>query len=193
MNTQSNRLSAVVLAAGQSKRFGLENKLLHEVDGVPLLRRVLRCFEEVGLKEVWVVLGYESEEVSRVLIGTAAKTVVNSRFEEGMGTSLACGVGALGTEDIEGFLLCLGDLPHLTGRHVEKVVEAFCSEGGHKIIVPVFEDTRGHPVCLPARYRTDLARLSGDEGAKRLIERNSSVVRFLPMPDSGCIQDLDSL
>ena len=99
------RYAAIVLAAGLSKRFGAGNKLLHPLGSETLLRRVLRAFEFVEVGRVVVVLGHEAELVRRSLTGVSVETVFNSRYAEGMGSSLACGAMALDEESMDGVLL----------------------------------------------------------------------------------------
>lgn len=185
------KLAAVILAAGQSKRFGKGNKLLYEIDGTSLVHRVLQAFEEVGLVETLVVLGHEARAISEALVDKNVKTVTNPEFEEGMGSSLAVGTRALEGLNLDGVLVCVGDLPDLKSTHVAMVIERFEEAFAEAIVVPRFQGTRGHPVCFPARCLPELAQLSGDQGARKLIAKEKVV--FLEMPDVACIRDMDNL
>lgn len=185
------RLGAVILAAGQSKRFGKENKLLHAVDGEILLHRVLRAFAAARLEKLVVVLGHEAEAVGEALAEWEVQTVFNAKFTEGMGGSLACGVRGLAAECLDGLLLCVGDLPGLRAGDVERVRDAFVAEAGRSVVVPCFAGRNGHPVCFPNRLFEALGDLRGDEGARKIIAGEGDKVRRLEMPDAACIQDLD--
>ncbi len=186
------RYGAVVLAAGKSERFGRENKLLHEIDGAPLLRRVVLAFVAAGISEIVVVLGYEADAVKRCLDGLSVGTVRNADYEEGMGVSLACGASVLDQASLDGVFLCVGDLPYLSDFHIDVVRHAFEDSAGSACVVPGYQGIRGHPVCLPASYLPELKKLSGDEGARRLFSKGDSRVLFVELPDDGCIRDMDS-
>ena len=107
-------IAAIVLAAGQSKRMGAANKVLLEIGGVPMIRKVIDSIESSGVSETLVVTGHERERVERSLSGCAVRFVFNNKYEDGMGTSLATGAKALSSESLAGILVCLGDLPRLT-------------------------------------------------------------------------------
>ncbi|MDQ8199092.1 nucleotidyltransferase family protein [Pelagicoccus enzymogenes] len=186
------RLGAVVLAAGQSRRFGVANKLLHVVDGEPLLARVLAAFEGLDLAEVVVVTGYQANRIEPLLEGRKLRSVFNASFEEGMGSSLACGVRSLEDAGLDGLLLSLGDLPRLKRQHVARVIQAFQRKGGEAIVQPRFQGVRGHPVCFPKRCLESLKALSGDQGAREVLATEGDSVVFLDMDDDACVRDMDT-
>ncbi len=186
------KLGAVILAAGSSTRFGNENKLLHLVDGTPLLHRVLGAFSQIELEEIVVVLGHEAECVKASLGGFDLRTVINHDYREGMGSSLSVGVKALLNGSLDGAFVCLGDLPGLTGSHVECVQSAFVSSRSERIVVPQFSRKRGHPVCFPRWSFDGLASLSGDKGARGLIQAEKDRVTVVDMPDDSCVRDMDT-
>ncbi len=187
------KLGAVVLAAGSSKRFGPRNKLLHAVEGVPLLCRVLDAFEGIGLEGLVVVTGHESERVDKLLGARGIRSVFNPNYKEGVGTSLASGVQSLQGMGLEGVLVGLGDLPGLKREHVASVRAAFMQAGGNAIVQPCFDGKRGHPVCFPARCFDPLLALKGDKGARELIAQEGDRVILVPLESDGCVRDLDEI
>ena len=86
------RVSAVLLAAGQSRRMGADNKLLLPIDGEPVVRRTARQLLGAGLEEVVVVLGHEADSVSGALDGLAVRAVVNPDYRDGQMTSVRAGL-----------------------------------------------------------------------------------------------------
>jgi len=186
------RLAALVLAAGESKRFGEENKLLFEVSGKALLRIVVDALVELEWSELMVVLGHEAEAVEKILAGSGARCLRNPRYREGMGSTLGFGIRNLDTRAIDGVLVSLGDLPRLKNRHVTAVIEAFESCGGDRVVIPTFQGRRGHPVCFPLRMVGELSKLSGDRGARKLIDSEEPPPLLLPMSDDACIRDMDT-
>ncbi len=186
-------IAAIVLAAGQSKRMGLANKLLMEIGGIPMARRVVSAIQASGVGKVVVVTGFESDRVEQCLIGYDIEIVWNENYEEGMGSSLAMGARALANKRFDGILVCLGDLPYLKADVINDVTRAFGEACGDNIVIPCFGGKRGHPVVFPFRYREDLEMSSGDAGARALIEREFESVVELDVADNGSIRDLDTI
>ncbi len=189
----SLRIAAIVLAAGQSKRMGAVNKLLMEVEGVPMIRRVVDAVRGGGVSEIFVVTGFERERIESCLQGSDVEFVFNENFEEGMGASLAAGAKAIGRDCVDGILVCLGDLPSLRAETVAWVVREFREAGGDRIVVPIYKNRRGHPIVFLVRYLSSLECLSGDVGAKELIRRERDCVLEVEVVDEGIIRDLDTI
>lgn len=185
------RVGAIVLAAGSSRRFGKENKLLADVGGEVMIKKVVGCLVEAEVSPIIVVVGHERERIIESLKEMDTCFVVNRKYEQGMGTSIVCGVGEAMRRDLNGVLVCLGDLPYLTSHDVKAIRSRFLEQGCSKVVVPEFEGRRGHPVCFPERCFGSLLALEGDQGAK-------AVVPMLGEPKSvttvgpGCIKDLDT-
>lgn len=184
-------IAAIVLAAGESKRMGKVNKLLVEIDGVPIIKRVIDAIRGGGVNRIYVVTGFENKRVESCLSDERLTYIYNENFNQGMGTSLAVGVREIVVDDFDGILVCLSDLPRLNSEIVELLVREFYENGENKIVVPTFRGRRGHPVIFPKRYHKSLERLKGDEGARRLIQRES-VLEF-ESGDDSIIRDLDTL
>ena len=190
---QPLRIAAIVLAAGQSKRMGLVNKLLMDIEGIPMVERVVSVIQAVGVEKTLVVTGYERDRIEQCLNGYDIEFVWNADYEAGMGTSLAAGAKALAQQRIDGILVCLGDLPYLEVDTMRKAMDCFYEAKSDKIVVPVFQGKRGHPVIFPVRYRPDLEGLKGDAGARALIEQEAGNLLELDLSDQGTIRDLDTM
>ncbi|MFU8856170.1 MAG: NTP transferase domain-containing protein [Deferrisomatales bacterium] len=183
--------AGVLLAAGASRRMGKVNKLLLPVGGIPIVRRVARAMLEGGLSPVVVVLGADGAAVRSALEGLPVRFVTNPRHEEGMGTSVAAGVGALGAKTAAAAVV-LGDLPGLRPREVRAVADGFAASR-RGIALPVREGRRGHPVVFDlGRYRGRLTALGGDEGARALLAEHPEDVVEVEVEDAGVLEDLDT-
>ncbi len=184
-------ISAVVLAAGESKRMG-EKKELLSVCGEPMIRGiVLKLLESKKIDEVIAVLGYRADDVGGALAGVTderIELVGNQRYTEGMGSSLAQGVSACswGTRAI---VVVLGDVPFFRREDVDALIDAHSK--GAAIVVPVYEGRRGHPILLDGTYRKDLETLTGDAGARHILEREADAVVELELSDDGFLVDVD--
>ena len=103
-------ISAIILAAGESKRMGRENKLLLPIKGEALIRRFVKsvCLSEV--ENVLVVLGYQSDKIKEVLIDQPVDFVYNPLYMSGMITSIKAGISASSINS-QGYMICLSDMP----------------------------------------------------------------------------------
>ena len=185
------RVAGLVLAAGQSRRMGPANKLLEEVEGEPLVRRVVRTALGADLAEVVVVVGHDSERVRASLAELPVRFVENDRWQEGMGTSVAEGVRSL-QEGLDGVLIALGDMPWVSQTDLADLLDAFDPEAGTGICVPVGDRRRGNPVLWGRRYFERLASLEGDVGARVLMAEFADDLVEVEVGGRGVLMDVDT-
>jgi molybdenum cofactor cytidylyltransferase len=183
-------VGAVVLAAGLSRRMGGPNKLVAEVEGAPMVSRVVDAALATAARPVVVVTGHDAARVRAALAGREVIFVHNPDYAAGLASSLKAGVAALG-DKLDGALVCLGDMPWVRPEHVEALLAAFADDTA-AICVPVHERKRGHPVLWPARYFGEIARLEGDVGARALLDEHADRVRLVPVADPGVALDVDT-
>ncbi|MGI9380939.1 MAG: NTP transferase domain-containing protein [Methyloligellaceae bacterium] len=188
---RSPAITAVVLAAGQSTRMGRENKLLAEIAGKKVLQRVVDALVGAGITNIVVVVGHEASVVKASLASYAVKWVENPDYAQGLSTSLKKGVLEVSPES-EGILVCLGDMPILTASHITKLGDAFVEAGPDAIIVPKFNGKQGNPILWSRTYRDELLSLSGDIGAKSLIQRHEEQVVDIDFIDEAVVTDVDT-
>ena len=188
---QAPRVSALVLAGGQSRRMGDINKLLAPVDGVPMLLATVRRIIAAGVDEVIVVTGHEAQRVRDTLTGESVRVVHNPHYDQGLSTSMNAGLAALGV-DVDAALVCLGDMPRVTPRHVHRLLAAFDPIEGRSICVPTFNGKRGNPVLWDRRYFEQMRDVRGDVGARHLIGVHDDSVCEVAMDDAGVLLDVDS-
>jgi molybdenum cofactor cytidylyltransferase len=189
VRADDGRIAAIVLAAGRASRMG-ENKLVAELDGEPIVRRTVRAVLASQARPVVVVTGHEADTVAGALAGLDVQLVHNPDFAEGMSTSLRVGIAAAGTVDAA--LICLADMPRLRPAHFDAVIGAFRAGDPAEIVVPTFDRKRGNPVLWPHRYFAEIAALSGDVGARALIDRHADHVRLVAIDDSAILVDVDT-
>lgn len=165
------QIAALLLAAGQSKRMGANNKLIAEVDGKPLIRHVAEAATGALGRDLTVVTGAQPERVSEALAGIKFQTVHNPDFDQGLSTSLRAGIQALATRKVppDAVLVLLGDMPTITADIISQIVGAFKPANGREIIVPTDAGKRGNPVLWSARFLEALSGIHGDTGARHLI------------------------
>jgi molybdenum cofactor cytidylyltransferase len=185
-------ITAIVLAAGASRRFGPNNKLLAEVDGVPLVCRVVDAIASGGAGEIVVVTGHEADAVKAALEERRVSIAHNPNWQEGMGTSVARGVAAIG-ESAAGALIVPGDMPSLPSQLISALIEAFAASQGERIVYPVTAaGEQRNPVLWPRSYFFALTKLSGATGAKQLLARHADDCVALAADDEEELEDIDT-
>jgi molybdenum cofactor cytidylyltransferase len=184
------RIAALLLAAGQSSRMG-SNKLLAEIDGRPMVARVAQRLLSSHARPIVAVLGNEAVRVDAALGKLPVERVRNPAFAEGLSSSLKAGLAAL-PEDIDGVIVCLGDMPLVAGRDLDRLIAAFNPLEGRAIIVPTRHGKRGNPVLWAKRFIPEMAELAGDVGAKHLIGEHAELVAEVEMDSDGVLVDVDT-
>ena len=172
-------ISALLLAAGGSRRFGAP-KLLQELNGRPVVRWSAESLAGVAAETV-VVVPPDNEALRRALDGLPVRIVVNPRAGDGMASSLACGVAAV-SPDSEAVLVALGDEPLLPRRCHERVIARF-HEGGASVVGATFGGTRGHPVLFARGLFGDLRELTGDHGARVVADSEPARLALVEMDE----------
>ena len=184
-------IAALILAAGRSRRMGEANKLLADIQGQPMVRRVAETVLQSQARPVVAVTGHEQNDVREALGGLDLAFVENPDFADGLSTSLAAGIEAL-PEETDGALVCLGDMPLVTSRHLDKLISAFDPEEGRSICVPTVRGKRGNPVLWGADFFDRIAEVKGDTGAKHLLGEYAEMVCEVAIDDDAVLTDIDT-
>jgi molybdenum cofactor cytidylyltransferase len=185
------RIAAIVLAAGQSRRMGAENKLLAEIDGKPMVRHVAEAIAASKAVATTVVLGHQADTVRAALADLDPAFALNPDYAGGLSTSLKTGIAAL-PDDVDGAIVCLGDMPKITAGVIDRMIAAFDPLEGRAIVVPTRRGKRGNPVLFASRYFEEMSTVSGDVGARHLIGNHEDVSVELEIEDEAVLIDVDT-
>jgi len=185
------RIAALVLAAGQSRRMGSQNKLLAEIGGMAMVRHVALALGASQVARTIVVTGHEPERVRQALAGLDVEFVHNGEFEQGLSTSLRTGLAAVAGE-IDGVLVCLGDMPGITPPLINRMIAAFNPAEGCAIVLPTHRGKRGNPVLWDRRFFETMKAVSGDVGARHLLGENEELVVEIEAGDDAVLVDIDT-
>jgi molybdenum cofactor cytidylyltransferase len=189
---EANRnVAAIVLAAGRSTRMGGPNKLLAEIDGKKLVRIATEQVLASKASEVIVVTGHQAELVEQALEGLDVKFVRNPDFAGGLASSVKAGIAAV-PDSADGAVVCLGDMPLISAKLIDQLIETFAPDRGHLIAVPVSEGRRGNPVLWSRRFFKELMTLDGDVGARHLIAKHAEAVAEVPVDGQSAFLDIDT-
>ena len=183
--------TAIVLAAGTSTRMGEENKLLLPFRDKTLLANVVEAVCASRVDDVIVVTGHQDRQIRDVLEEYRVRIAYNPEFEEGMATSIRRGVLA-STSETDDFIICLGDMPFITDVTITRLIELAEAADRPSIIVTTFRGQRGHPVIFGREFRSELMMLSGDVGARSVIEAHEDVVVEVEVRDEQVVADIDT-
>jgi molybdenum cofactor cytidylyltransferase len=189
------RIAALVLAAGQSRRMGPENKLLADVDGKPMVVRAVEAARASQAETVIVVTGHERDRVEAALEGLPVQFVHNPDFAQGLSTSLHRGLAAL-PAGTDGVAVCLGDMPRVEAAAIDRLIAAFDPIEGRAICVPTWDGKRGNPVLFASRFLAEMQEIAGDVGARYLIGEYPELVAEVAMDETaaghGVLLDVDT-
>lgn len=185
------RVTALVLAAGRSSRMGPTNKLLAEVNGAPLVARAVDAALASQAANVIVVTGHQGESVARALADRPVTFVHNPAFAEGLSSSLRAGLAAVPSES-DAVVVCLGDMPRVASAVIDRLIAAYSPVEGRAICIPTTHGKQGNPVLWDRAFFTEMAALTGDAGAKRLIGQHADRLCEVPVDDAGILYDVDT-
>lgn len=179
-------ISAILLAAGESQRFG-SPKMLHPLaDGTPMaLRSVTNLAAAVD--RIVAIVPPAAQELIELLTNSGLAIDICTLYSDGMGRSLARGVRAC--RDSKGWLIALADMPFVLPTTIAAVAQAL--RAGAPIAAPTHDNRRGHPVGFGREYYAELAALSGDVGARDVVQRDAARIVLLPVDDPGIHRDID--
>lgn len=181
-------IAGIVLAAGLSRRMG-RAKLLLDWGGRPVIRRAVEQVRAGGVGELIIVLGHAAEAIREALAGLPIRFVQNPDPEAGQGSSIACGVSAV-TPDSEAALIALGDQPSLPPEVIPRLIQTF-RQTGNAIVTPVYRGVQATPVLFGSAVFSELRALSGDRGARAVVEKDPARVALVPL-DLTVPPDLDT-
>jgi len=187
------KIVAIVLAAGLSSRFGVENKLLHEIDGRPIITTVLEALIDSKVAEIIVVTGHEKNAVCAALpVSPKIRVIQNLFYALGMSTSISKGIASLGM-DTNASMICLADMPYLTCEDYDLMINSFGEvSDSQAIMMPIYNLKNGHPVVFDKHYFASLRNLPvSDTGAYKVVNANSEHVHYVQLDHDRILKDID--
>ena len=186
---KDHKIKKILLAAGQSKRFGNKNKLLAIINGKPIINHILDTLVEIyDPLELIVIIGHEHKIIKNLILNKDIKIVENINYKKGIGTSIALGINNLDSE-IDGVMIIPADMPYINSKDLINLEKKFVELNCVKVVMPEHNSKIGNPVILPRNYFNTLKILKDDFGAKSLIRKKDIITL---KTEFGTIFDIDT-
>jgi molybdenum cofactor cytidylyltransferase len=182
MSYPRSTLHAIVLAAGESRRFGSPKQLVR-FEGQLLVQRVIAAATELAGSAVTLVLGAHAAEIAANLPPGSASIIVNRNWQEGIGSSIRAAMMRL-PGACDGALIMLADQPLVGGHGLTRLAAAW-RRRPRGIVASHYGSVTGVPAIFPRWCFADLAALHGDQGARLLIRRYADHVVRLAHPEAA--------
>ena len=175
-------IQGIILAAGFSSRFG-KHKMQIDLLGKTLIGRTVESMSEICDK-IFVVCGYKIEEMTEILKSINKVQIINNtRFEEGMFSSVRVGIQQVTTEK---FFLTPGDIPLVSKRTFEVLLKSSA-----RIAIPTFQGRKGHPVLIHSSLIKDILAEPEDSNLKMFLNKKG-YERF-EVDDENILKDVDTI
>jgi molybdenum cofactor cytidylyltransferase len=187
-------ISAILLAAGSSRRMNGANKLLLPFHDQAMVRHVAGQILASPVEEVVVVLGHEGERVQAALDGLPLRFALNENHRLGLTSSIQAGVAALSAE-CRAFLVCPGDMPLLGSAHYAELIRFFEEKkkiAPAPIVRPTDGDRHGHPVMFDMIYAPDIAACADADGCREVMRQYPACLFRYTSVDDAFFHDIDS-
>ena len=184
-------ISAILLAAGQSKRLRGENKLTKLFKGKPLINNILFSLIKSKVNKIIIVLGFEHLKIkTKLLKSKKINFVINKNYKKGMSSSIKTGLKKL-SKNSQGFLIVLGDMPNITQTTINKICLSITGSD-KEIILPKFKNKTGNPIGFKQSMIKNIYKIKGDRGAKDMIKKNNKKIKFLNINSKSILVNLNT-
>lgn len=184
-----SRIAGVILAAGSSSRLGDPKQLL-DLGGLPVLAHTLIAVRQTALTPVFIVLGHTADEITRRIDLRDVQVIHNPDYLSGQSSSVRAALGAL-PSDVDAVIFILGDQPLIEPAVIDRLADSYRTERA-PIVQPNYREGRGNPVLVARSLFDELAQITGDTGARPLIQRHRNSVRLVDATEFSRPDDIDT-
>jgi len=185
----STMIVGIILSAGESKRMGTPKQLLPWGKTI-ILQQVIDNALASHLGQVILVLGSRAGEIAgKIKLSPKTRIVINNVYQEGMSSSVKCGV-MNAPASAEAFMLLLGDQPFISPAIINRVLAEY-QKSKYGIVIPVYNGKRGHPVIFAAKYKQELLAIA-DQGAKTVVNNHLRDILEVPLDVPEILTDIDT-
>ena len=184
-------ISAIVLAAGQSKRMGGDNKLIKKYNKKYLINHIIGTLIKSKVNKIIVVLGFQKIKVRKITVkNKKINFVFNKNYKSGMASSIKTGLKEISKRSI-GFLIVQADMPLIS----KKIIDSLCyaiENNNKEIVVPIYKINMGNPIGFKSSMIKILNKTKGDSGAKKMIKRNKKKLSLIKVNSKSIFKDFNT-
>ncbi len=184
------KVCCMVLAAGESRRMN-QQKLLMDYQGESFIRTIVNKISRSAADRILVILGSDSEKIADQIRPFKVDTVYNPNYKDGMLSTIQCGFRSL-TKNIDAVLVVLGDQPMIEVDVINLLIDSY-RKSRAKIIIPVYQGKRGHPVLIAMLFRDEIFTLNPEKGLRELIYAHHDDVYEVEVDKPGILKDIDTI
>jgi molybdenum cofactor cytidylyltransferase len=183
-------ISAILLAAGQSKRMERENKLIKKYKGKPLINHILKSLIKSKVNKIIIVLGYESRKIRKITLKSKKITFVfNSNYKQGISSSIKFGLKKINKKN-KGFIIVQSDMPMITSSLINKIYYSII-RNNELVHVLINRNKIGNPVGFNILTKDKFKKIKGNIGAKKMVKKLRENTKYLLTNSKAIFKDLD--
>ena len=183
-------ITAILLAAGQSKRLFNQNKLIKNFKGKPLIHYAVQSIIKSKIEKLIIVLGFEYLKVKKKINkNKKIKFVINHNYTRGIASSIKCGLKKISNKS-DGFIIVQADMPEI-GKNILNKLYKEIKTNKKEIFVPRKNNKIGNPIGFKLSMINQLKKIFGNRGAKFIIKRNKSKIKYIRTKSLGIFKDID--
>ena len=184
-------ISAILLAAGQSKRMNGDNKLIKKYNKKYLINHIIGTLIKSKVDKIIVVLGFQSSKVRKITIkNKKINFVYNKNYKSGMASSIKTGLKRISKKSI-GFLIVQADMPLISKKIIDSLYYAI-KNNSKEIVAPIYKRNMGNPIGFKRSMTRILNKTSGDSGAKKMIKRNKKNLGLIRVNSKSIFKDFNT-
>ena len=184
-------ISAILLAAGQSKRMGGDNKLIKKYNKKYLINHIIGSLIKSKVNKIIVVLGFQKSKVRKITVkNKKINFVFNKNYKSGMASSIKAGLKKISKKNT-GFLIVQADMPLIS----KKIINSLCyaiKNNNKEIVVPIYKRNMGNPIGFKSSMIKILNKTKGDSGAKKMIKRNKKKLSLIRLNSKSIFNDFNT-
>lgn len=181
-------ISAILLAAGESRRMG-EFKQLLRLDDKTFVEHCVDNLLGSRVSEVIVVTGHRESEVRSALGDRPVRFAHNADYQSGMASSIKCGVQAA-AETARACVLALVDQPRIGIGVINRVIETY-EKMRTMIVIPTYEGKNGHPILFDLRLREEILTMDLEQGLRQVVRAHPDEIVRIEANTGAVLEDCD--
>jgi CTP:molybdopterin cytidylyltransferase MocA len=186
-------ISAILLAAGESRRMKGEFKPLMKWGKSTVIDTCIKNLKKTSIEEIIVVLGYREADVRVRLAGAGVSFAINRDYQKGMLSSIKTGL-AMVSSQTDGFLIALVDQPMISAKLINRLAIIHDDNADSRITVPVYHGKHGHPIVVSRDFEPEIMALDDNapDGLNTLLRKYRNEITEVEVDTSAILDDLDT-